>query len=70
MMDEMRNLKKGEHLNSKFLEKLDELTVNDFNNDKEFLFAPHIVTSRYEREIYNWEFGKLYSRVFKEPMLF
>ena len=53
------------------MDKIDELTMDDLKEDQEYLFAPHIiVTSRYEREKFNWELGKLYARIFKEPMLF
>ena len=53
MMDKIRSLRKDEHLTPEFLEKLDELTMNDLKEDPEYLFAPHIVTSRYEREMFN-----------------
>ena len=69
MLEDLRNLSKVHPVTPNHLKTFDELTSQDLFETPEYLFAPTLVTSQYERETFNWDIGKEYARTYNEVML-
>lgn len=67
---QLRNLDSERPVKPTFLRSFKRLSVQDIIEDPEFLLASTLVTSKYERCLYNWNIGKQWAILMNTPMLF
>ena len=57
-LEQIRNLNSERPVTPSLLRSLKRLSVQDIIEDPEFLLASTLVTSKYERSLFNWNIGK------------
>ena len=66
----MRDLTSDTPITSTFLKTLKSFSMQDVLDDPVFLLASTLVTSCYERAIFNWHIALAYKDIVKRPMLY